>query len=299
LKSRLWSRLTIAGLMASAACLVQAQTVAQAERVPAAPAVQSVAAEVTRLPVDRQADWLAGEAGSGALERMDDAQLLAVFEAVDPSALRRYIQAGPNGFGSYTFTMWRAERIGGKWPATPDHMLVRIAHDPLRVYAKWLPDGAHAGQEVLYDASKRPGEMYGHLGGILGLMSIWSAVDGSLAKGQSNHSVTELGTDYIAKLFVSEGEKFMRAGVTRPSRMEVRTLDGVRVLALTYQAPEGSTGFYARKVTLGLDLRHPWFRSVESTGDDGQPFESIVIEHLEPRTFGEATFDPKNPDYRF
>lgn len=298
MKSKVLMGIGAAALLALGAMSVRAQTAGDtAAAASAQPAVS--AAQAAQLPADQQVGWLQRAARSGALERLDDAQLVALFQSLDPGTLRRYIEAGPNGFGSYEFTMRRQERIDGKWPDKADHMFVRIAHDPLRVYAKWLPDGAHAGQEVLYDDSKRPGEMYGHLGGFFGMVSIWSAVDGSLAKAQSNHSVRELGTEYVAKLFLAEGGKFVKAGITKPAKIEVRTLDGVRVVAFTYEAPEGSTGFYAHKVTLGLDLAHPWFRSVESAGDDGAPLEKIVIERIEPKTFDDMTFDPKNPAYRF
>jgi hypothetical protein len=288
-------RIGVAAVLALGMGGAWAQADAGASAVP--PVVS--AAEAAQLPPDQQVSWLRSAAASGALEHMDDTQLVTLFQSLDPGTLRRYIEAGPNGFGSYEFTMWRKERIDGKWPDKADHMQVRIGRDPLRVYAKWLPDGAHAGQEVLYDESKRSGEMYGHLGGILGMVSIWSAVDGSLAKAQSNHSVRELGTEYTAKLFLAQGSRFAQAGIVRPAKIDVRTLDGVRVVAFTFEAPAGGTGFYAHQVTLGLDLRHPWFRSVEARGDDGAELEQIVIERIEPRTFDSATFDPKNPEYRF
>ncbi|MBV8261599.1 MAG: DUF1571 domain-containing protein [Paraburkholderia sp.] len=112
-----------------------------------------------------QVRWLQRAARDGTLAQLDDAQLIALFNALNPDTLARYIAAGPNGYASCQLVMRHRERIDGRWPATADHLLVRIAHDPLRLYARWLPDGAHAGQEVLYDATHRADEIYGHLGG--------------------------------------------------------------------------------------------------------------------------------------
>jgi hypothetical protein len=289
----------LTGALALAAGTATAQTAPDA-----APAVEATTlppelARVVKLPVDQQSRWLRVAARQGTLDKLDDATLTALFSALDPLAVPGYIAAGPNGYPSYEFTMRREERIRGKWPDTPDHMLVRVTREPLRIYAKWLPDGAHAGQESIYDTTKRTDEMYGHLGGLLGKIPMWTAIDGTLARSQSNHQIRDLGTEYITNQYLTEGKKYQEAGVSRPTRVEVKTLDGVRVVALTYETPTGRPQFYAKKETLGLDLRQPYFRSVESYDNDGRIFERIVFEKITPKSFDDATFDPKNPDYKF
>jgi len=267
---------------------------ASAVKAPTTPASQ-----VGKLTLDQQVKWLRAAQQSGALEALDDAQLVALFKSLDPLALPRYIKEGPNGYASYEFTMSRSERIRGKWPDKPDHMLVRVAHDPLRIYAKWLPDGAHAGQEIIYDESKRTDEMYGHLGGIMNVMPLWTSLNGALARSQSNHQVRDLGTEYIAQQYLAEGKKYIEAGLPRSTQIDVKTIDGVRVVAFTFETPTGQPQFYAKKETLGLDLRHPYFRTIESYDNDGRIFEKIVFETITPKTFDDSTFDPKNKDYKF
>jgi hypothetical protein len=255
--------------------------------------------EAGKLKPDEQVRWLRQAAQSGLLDKLDDADLTALFQSFDPLTVPRYVKEGPNGYPSYEFTMVRQERIRGVWPSRPDHMLVRVTRDPVRIYAKWLPDGAHAGQEIIYDETRRSDEMYGHLGGFLNIIPVWASLNGALARTQSNHQVSDLGTEYIARQFLSEGEKYAQAGVTRPTRIEVKTLDGVRVVAFTYETSTGMPTFYAKKETLGLDLRHPYFRTVESYDNDGRIFERIVFQTITPKTFDDETFDPKNPAYRF
>ncbi|WP_050455852.1 DUF1571 domain-containing protein [Candidatus Burkholderia verschuerenii] len=254
-------------------------------------------ARIGKLDVDAQARWLADAADDGTL---DDDRLTQLFRALDPLAVPRYLQNGKHDYVSYEFTMRRRERIKGVWPKRADHMLVRVTHEPLRIYAKWLPDGAHAGQEILYDDAKRPDQIYGHLGGWLRVMPMWTSIDGSLARAQSNHSIRELGIDTITQRFLDEGQKFAEAGVTKPSKnIEVREIGGVRVVAFTYETPTGQPEFYAKKEILGLDLKRPLFRAVESFDNDGNIFESVVFEQIEEKTFDDLTFDPKNPEYRF
>ena len=257
------------------------------------------AAQVGKLPLDAQVRWLSHAALSGMLANMSDSALVALFKSLDALALPRYLKNGPIGYPSYEFTMVRRERIHGMWPDEADHMLVRVTRDPLRVYAKWLPDGAHAGQEILYDETARSDEMYGHLGGLLKVIALWTSLNGSLARSQSRHSIRDLGTEYITQQFLAEGKKFADAGVTRASNIEVKTMDGARVVAFTYETPSGQPEFYAKKEILGLDLRRPYFRTAESFDNDGKIFESIVFQNIAPKTFDDTTFSPRNPAYNF
>lgn len=255
--------------------------------------------QVGKLPAGQQVHWLQHAQRSGALEKMDDAQLTSLFQSLDPVVVPTLVKLGPAGYPSYEFELWRWERLNGKWPGKPAHMLVKLEHDPLRIYAKWLPDGDHSGEEVIYDASKRTDEMYGHLGGLLGVMPMWTALDGTLARSQSNHKITDLGTEFISNQFMTDAKKYVEAGAPYTPQVEVKVMNGVRVVALTYVSPSGKPQYYAKKQTLGLDLRHPYFRTVEAYDDSGQMFEKIVIDKIEPKTFDAAVFDPKNPDYKF
>jgi hypothetical protein len=298
--------LLIGALLAGAAIVAAPTAFAQNDDAPppldAASAVKAPTtppAQVGKLKLDQQVKWLRAAQRSGTLEKLGDAQLVALFQSLDPLALPRYIKEGPNGYASYEFTMSRSERIHGQWPDKPDHMLVRLAHDPLRIYAKWLPDGARAGQEVIYDESKRPDEMYGHMGGLMNVMPLWTSLNGALARSQSNHDVRDLGTEYIANQYLSEGKKYIEAGLPRSTQVEVKTIDGVRVVAFTFETPTGQPQFYAKKETLGLDLRHPYFRTVESYDNNGKLFERIVFETITPKTFDDATFNPENKAYKF
>jgi hypothetical protein len=263
------------------------------------PVAATAPSQVGKLSVEDQVRWLQHAQKSGALEKMDDAQLTSVFQSLDPLVVPTLIKLGPSGYPSYEFELWRWERLNGKWPSQPAHMLVKLDHDPLRIYAKWLPDGDHAGEEVIYDASKRSDEMYGHLGGLLGVMPMWTALDGTLARSQSNHKITDLGTEFITDQFMSDAKKYVAVGAPYTPQVEVKVMNGVRVVALTYVSPAGKPQYYAKKQTLGLDLRHPYFRTVEAYDESGQMFERIVIDKIEPKTFDADVFDPKNPGYKF
>jgi hypothetical protein len=111
--------------------------------------------------------------------------------------------------------------------------------------------------------------------------------------------VRDLGIEYIADQYLSEGKKYAESGLPRSTQIDVRTIDGVRVVAFTFETPTGQPQFYAKKETLGLDLRHPFFRSVESYDNEGKLFERVVFESITPKSFEDSAFDPKNKAYRF
>lgn len=141
--------------------------------------------------------------------------------------------------------------------------------------------------------------MYGHLGGLLGKVAMRTALDGAHASAQSNHQVKDLGTEFIANLYLSEGKKYQEAGLMRPTHVEARTIDSVRVVALAFETPTGQPQFHAKKEILGLDLNEPYFRTVESYDSDGRIFERIVIEKIAPTGFDDAAFNAKNAAYAF
>ena len=255
--------------------------------------------QVGTLTVERQVAWLNHAAQSGELEKMGDAQLVELFQSLSPDTVPRYVQAGSARYREYEFQTYSQQRIKGVWQTQPAHLLVRYRQDPREVYVKWLPDGRNAGQEMIYDETKDPKQLYAHQGGAFGFVSIWTPIDGSRALAQSNHTVRELNIGYVTDLFLSELKKYHAAGIDKPSKIEVLTDYGERVVAFTWESPVGQPEFYAKKVRLGLDLRRPFFGTSESWDNNGELFEKFTFTDVTPKHFDDMTFDPKNPQYQF
>jgi len=255
--------------------------------------------QVGTLTVERQVAWLNHAAQSGELEKMGDAQLVELFQSLSPDTVPRYVQAGSARYREYEFQTYSQQRIKGVWQTQPAHLLVRYRQDPREVYVKWLPDGRNAGQEMIYDETKDPKQLYAHQGGAFGFVSIWTPIDGSRALAQSNHTVRELNIGYVTDLFLSELKKYHAAGIDKPSKIEVLTDYGERVVAFTWESPVGQPEFYAKKVRLGLDLRRPFFGTSESWDNNGELFEKFTFTDVTPKHFDDMTFDPKNPQYKF
>jgi len=258
-----------------------------------------VASQAGSLPVERQVAWLNHAAQSGDLEKLSDAQLVELFQSLDPATLPRYLEAGSARYREYDFQTYGQQRIKGEWQAEPAHLLVHYRQEPRQVYVKWLADGRNSGQEMIYDETKDPKRLYAHQGGAFGFVSIWTPIDSGRALAQSRHTVRELNIGYVKDLYLSELKKYHAAGIDKPSKIEVSTEYGERVVAFTWESPTGQPQFYAKKVRLGLDLRQPFFRTSESWDNNGEVFEKFTFTNVTPKHFDNSAFDPKNPQYRF
>ncbi|HZW13313.1 MAG TPA: DUF1571 domain-containing protein [Noviherbaspirillum sp.] len=248
-----------------------------------------------------QCDWFAKSISQNQLTQASDAQLLAILQSLESSALfcpvKRMIDQTPE----YEFLMLRRERLNESdtLPDVPERMFVRMRHEPLTLYARWEKDGARAGQEVLYDASKDSKKMLAHVGGLFGVVSMNVAIDGAIARAQSRHTVRNLGMGFILAQLESDLERSRARNVsTRPASVKVARDAGRRYAEVVYDNP-GMPPYYAKQTRFWLDLREPLIRMVESRDNNGEVFEHIVFESLERKKLAPNAFDAKNPEYRF
>jgi len=266
-----------------------------------ASASQSAAiAAFAAMDVNRQVAWLSAQVHANTFANWPDDDILAMAHAMKPETLVRWLKAEVADLPEYEYRMRRQERVKDQWQSQPALMLVRYRHAPRQVYARWLKGGAHAGQEIIYDETVRKNELYGHLGGLFGFAAIWSALDGQLAKSQSNHTARELGLQYIVDTVERDGRAHVAARETgKFNEARVVTEGGERMLALTWDAPSGPPAFYAKRVRLFFDLKNPWVRVEESWDASGNELEKIAIESVTRKTWNDQTFNPRNPEYKF
>lgn len=253
-----------------------------------------------RLTADEQAASFRTRIENHSLLSLTDAQILSLMDAMKPDAFVAYTRSDMVLDNAYEYSMFRQERVSGRWFDRPDHMMIRYQDNPRKVYAKWLPDGGHAGQEILYDETTDPDSLYGHAGGLLRLVSGKVAVDGSFARAQSRHSVRDLGLQFIGRTVDHDARSFREEGLTaKPTRIELMNVQGARMLAWTWVAPLGSPAHYAPRVRLLFDLQHPWPSGEVAWDERGKLLEMIRFEAVVPHHWNSSTFDPRNPAYGF
>jgi hypothetical protein len=160
------------------------------------------------LSASEQATVIRDRVDDGTLGAMPDARIAALIDAMKPDAFVAYARIAIDRASSYEYWMRRRERVTGQWPAQPDHMDVRCQENPRRLYVRWLPDGAHAGQEIIYDETRDPNRFAGHFGGPWRFVSGSFLIDGALARMQSRHSVRDLGLQFIVRTLEHDARSF-------------------------------------------------------------------------------------------
>jgi hypothetical protein len=252
------------------------------------------------LTPQQQASSLRTRIENHSILSLTDDQILSLMDAMKPDAFIEYARFDMFLDNTYEYSMFRQERIAGRWPDRPDHMLIRYQDTPRKVYAKWLPDGAHAGQEVLYDETADPASIFGHMGGALRVVSGKVSIDGSFAHAQSRHSIRDLGMQFISRTIEHDALSFREEGVSeKPSHIELINVHGTRLLAWTWTASSGPPAHYAQRVRLLFDLQHPWPSGEAAWDERGRLLEMIRFEDVVPHQWSDAIFDRRNPEYGF
>lgn len=235
---------------------------------------------------------------SGEIAALSDEDVIKAFKKLNPEVIAAYLELGIQNVNEYELWMDREERLGGVWPSQPFINYIKYRHQPRQVYVKWLRGGAKAGQEMLFDETKRKDAMYGHLGGLLNVMSIWTSLNGSQARANSNHKVTDLGMQSIVGIIATDRAQYAAEGRRPfPAQIEVAEVAGQRTVALTWIAP--STKHYAKKTKVYLELKQAMVRQIEAWNEAGEMLERITLEKIVPTTFTDADFDPANKAYSF
>lgn len=263
---------------------------------PAAGDIRNVAC----VSASGQARALRDRIDGGALASMSEAEVVELISEMTPAALVAYIRIAIGPANAHEYQMRRRERVNGYWPSKADHIEVRCQDSPRRIYAKWLADGAHAGQEIIYDETHDEKRFMGHFGGPWRFLSGSFAVDGTFTQIRSRHSIRDLGIGFVLRTLEHDMTSFAAEGVSaKPTHIDVPTVGGRKVLALTWDSQYGPPAHFAPRVSLMLDLHRAQLRGVTATDLDGTLIEDISFEHISPRTWTDDAFNPHNPAYEF
>lgn len=151
--------------------------------------------------------------------------------------------------GDYRARLVKTERIKGDVrPAQTIEVLV--CHAPHAVRLEFVA-GPKTGRKVLWRQDRRPSEILVREGGLLGLTSLWLNASGGLARGDTNHAVSEIGFAHI--LDVLERDLATLKAHGGPIRKNLGR-DSRGLYQIEWEAPAGASGLYARRTLIGFDV---------------------------------------------
>jgi hypothetical protein len=188
-----------------------------------------------------------------AAQRLVDPALIRNQQAerlrtASPEALIASGREAVRKMGTYRARLVKTERIKGV--VRPSQTIeILVCPSPRAVRLESI--APKAGRRVLWRQDKRPGEILVREGGILGLTSLWLDAAGRLARGDTNHAVSEIG---FANIFdIMEGDLAKGKPQGGHTRKDVG-LDASGLYWIEWIAPPRAHGLYAQRTRIGIDL---------------------------------------------
>jgi hypothetical protein len=218
------------------------------------------------------------------LRTLPKAELAARLQAISAEDLIALGRESLRTLGTYRARLVKQERVGGKvLPAQTIEVTVRPSPRALRLE---YVEGPKSGRRVVWTPS-RPSEMLVREAGILGVASMWIDLNGSLARGDTNHSATEIGFGPIFDLLSNDLRKGRdQGGLIRKDE----GYDGSGNYCMVYTAPAGAKGLYAERTRLCIDVKLALPVKIEVNDRQGflERYEYTNVrpnQHVEPATF--------------
>ena len=237
---------------------------------------------------------------SGAFNTLTDEDVIRQWRALPASAVSAYLEGIVRPLNSYELRVQRQERIGGEWNARPYLNVLKYHHAPRRLYVKWLDGGPKAGQEIIYDETRRKDQIYAHLGGMMNLTSVWLTLDSPLIRGNTNHHVRDdLNLQFFVRTVTQRLQSMPADASLNQATVEVLTVGKKRCVAVTLPSSASASGLYTGKLRFALELDRVMLKQFEAWDAQQVLIERIVIDQLNVRPMTDADFDPKNPGYDF
>ena len=166
-----------------------------------------------------------------------------------PEALIAKARDAIRAMGDYRARLIKTERIKGEVrPAQTIEVLV--CHAPHAVRMEFVA-GPKAGRRVIWRQDRRPTEILVREGGLLGLTSLWLNGSGGLARGDTNHAVSEIGFAHVLDVMERDlaNGKAQGGHVRKDLGRDARDL-----YRIEWVAPAGASGLYARRTRFGIDM---------------------------------------------
>lgn len=214
---------------------------------------------------------------------------LATFMTTTPSeALVKMGQKAVASLGTYTYTMTKQERVGGKL-LDEQQITTTLRESPFAVRLEFV-EGPAKGRKVIYNPAVKADEFRVREAGFFSIAGrLWISLDSGLAKKDSNHTVKESGLVNLLRRFERDQAKAKtNGGMT----IKHEGWDAKGYYCSLYVMPNKGAGFDSASSRICTDVAAGVPVRVEGFDASGALLERFEFSNVKKASVGDDTFDP-------
>lgn len=190
--------------------------------------------------------------------------------------------------GTYTYTMTKQERVGGKL-LDAQQIATTLRESPFAVRLEFVA-GPAKGRKVIYNPAVRADEFRVREAGFFSIAGrLWISLESGLAKKDSNHTIKESGLGNLLRRFERDQARAKeKGGLT----VKQEGWDAKGLYCALYVMPNEGQGFDAASTRICTDVPAGLPARVEGYDARGTLLERFEFAGVKKATVGDDTFDP-------
>lgn len=219
---------------------------------------------------------------------MSKEELAAFMKETPGEALVKMGQRAVAALGTYTYTMTKQERVGGK---LLDEQIISttLREAPFAVRLEFV-GGPAKGRKVVYNPAVKADEFRVREAGFFSIAGrLWIKLDSGLAKKDSNHTAKESGLGNLLKRFErDQALAKQKGGLT----INHEGFDKKGLYCAVYVMPNKGQGFDSASTRICTDIAAGVPARVEGYDAAGQLLERFEFSDVKKAAATDDTFDP-------
>lgn len=275
--------LTLVLALSAATALAQADAGAPP---PEAPPAEAPAVEAP--PPPKPLTELSDTERRARVAAMSKDELAAFMRDTPGEALVKMGLRAVAALGTYSYTMTKQERVGGKL-LDEQQIVTTLRESPFAVRLEFVA-GPSKGRKVIYNPAVKADEFRVREAGFFSIAGrLWISLDSGLAKKDSNHTIKESGLGNLLRRFERDQARAKeKGGLT----VKQEGWDAKGHYCALYVMPNKGAGFDAASTRICTDIAAGVPARVEGYDANNVLLERFEFANVKKTTATDETFDP-------